>query len=95
MKIYHFIKLESDSEYLSDNRPRTWTLCSPHTYRYGSPAYFFEDSAKDQIKILKNYNIPAYLYKVMDSSYRVCVSFDDEADEAEFILRTSGGFVPD
>jgi len=87
IKTYHFIKRDET---------RTWGLQNPHCHAWGGVTYFLEDQAIRCVNILKDKNLPAYPrkakyenrdYNVDEYSHNVYVTFDNDADEAEFIMK--------
>jgi len=82
--IRHFIK--------SENEPLTWFLEDPH--QRGTTACMALTIAKKRCLELQKYNLPvSFSYPSLDRvyPYNIILKFNNDADEAEFILRFSDG----
>ena len=94
-RLYHFTKINDEL--------MTWGLQDPHMARFCIfPTYFFKDQADYFVKLLKAKNLTAHArqaefigrpYTKSENSHNVYIAFDNEADEAEFIIKYSEGIV--
>lgn len=91
LRLYHFTKIYD----------KTWGLQDQHMSRICDyPTYFQKDQADYCVEILKDKNLPALArqadfigspYTKNECSHNVYIAFDNEADEAEFILKYNDG----
>ena len=76
----------------SKKEPLTWFLAT-HYHYIDNYATMGIEMAKKRCKQLEQYNISASfrLSEMYANEYNIMLKFDDEADEAEFIMRLSEG----
>ena len=65
-------------------------LNEPNIYDDGEFDFTNKELSKSNLSIYKELRITPY---AGDFPYNIKISFDNEADEAEFILKASGGIV--